>query len=211
MVPFAEAPGLFGEVEEKDGISHCYVQRQPATAVELDGMLRAVWHSEMACIRYAGTDLTLLARFDEYGEADLCDTPHHATGPVFRNHVRFASATERFGPRSASGLAELFKTSFASSNRQTLPLKFSDEWDNGVIHKLSVTWFEDHRHPIEFELVDPETSLWLVHHSPQEKTGSKAVSWLLHDWLMNEPRFKDSLWYSSEEWEAGAVGKSSPW
>lgn len=211
MVPFVEAPGLFGEVQETDGTSHCYVQRQPATQDEVDGMLRAVWHSELACLRYAGTDPHLLTRFDEYGEGNLCDAAHSSANRVFRNHVRFASATQRLAVRSALELKSLFKGFLLSPLSRCPPIKFSEGWDAGGNTGVSIAWFEENYHPVEFTPLDAACSVWLVRHSSTEKLGSKAVSWLLHDWLRSEPRFKDPRWFSQEEWEAGIEGRPSPW
>jgi hypothetical protein len=38
-VPFAEAPDLFGSVQDPKGYTHCYVKRQPETPDELDQMV----------------------------------------------------------------------------------------------------------------------------------------------------------------------------
>jgi hypothetical protein len=38
-VPFAEAPDLFGSVQDPRGYTHCYVKRQPETPDELDQMV----------------------------------------------------------------------------------------------------------------------------------------------------------------------------
>lgn len=211
MVPFVEAPELFGEAMDVEGTFHCFVQRQPRTRNELTGMLRAAWHSELACIRYSGSEASILDRFDEYGESSLCDAPHLFKDTVFRNHVQFRSATQRLGPQSAKDLALLFKSSPTHSNARTTPLRFSNESNNGPTHTLSIAWHEDNFHPIEFRSLDTNKSSWLIRHSTHEITGSKAVSWLLHDWIMKDPRFNSPSWYSTEEWTDGVEGSPTPW
>ncbi len=56
-VPESEAPELFGE-----GPDGCYVKQQPSSAEELEHMLSAMAVQELGCIRYQGTDRTILAR-----------------------------------------------------------------------------------------------------------------------------------------------------
>lgn len=72
-VPFAEAPDLFGTVQDPKGYPHCYVKRQPETADELDQMLSAIRCAELQCIRYRGSDRVVQLGLVETGEGVICD------------------------------------------------------------------------------------------------------------------------------------------
>src|SRR5439155_2532467 len=56
LVPFTEAPELFGECQDPKGYPHCFVKRQPETPDELTKMLSTIRCAELMCIRYRGTD-----------------------------------------------------------------------------------------------------------------------------------------------------------
>ena len=68
-LPFQEAPGLF----QCDDVGHCYVCKQPSTSKEVDEMVRAVWVSEVSCIRYAGRDQRILSKLIALNERSQCD------------------------------------------------------------------------------------------------------------------------------------------
>jgi hypothetical protein len=70
VVPFQEAPGHF----DLDGTGHCYICQQPSTAEAVDGMVRAVWASEVSCIRYSGTDPEILRKLSDLNEEAQCDS-----------------------------------------------------------------------------------------------------------------------------------------
>lgn len=72
-VPFAEAPDLFGTVQDPKGYLHCFVRRQPETGAELDQMVRAIRCAELKCIRYRGTDRLIQLRLVGEGEGEICD------------------------------------------------------------------------------------------------------------------------------------------
>ena len=72
-VPFAEAPGLFGTVQDPKGYPHCFVNRQPRTPAELEQMLSAVRCAELQCIRYRGADRLIQLRLVSDGEGAICD------------------------------------------------------------------------------------------------------------------------------------------
>jgi len=72
-VPFGEAPELFGVAQDPKGDPHCYVKRQPASAVELDQMVNAIQYAETQCIRYRGTEKRIQLRLLEVGQGIVCD------------------------------------------------------------------------------------------------------------------------------------------
>ena len=72
-VPFAEAPDLFGTVQDPKGYPHCYVKRQPESPAELDQMASAIRCAELQCIRYRGSDRLIQLRLIGDGEGVICD------------------------------------------------------------------------------------------------------------------------------------------
>ena len=73
LVPFSEAPTLFGACQGPRGYQHCYVKRQPETPPELDQMVSAICCAELECIRYRGTDKIILERLVAAGARAICD------------------------------------------------------------------------------------------------------------------------------------------
>ncbi len=56
-LPLNVAPELFQwETDAKGEVRHCYVCRQPQTPEQLTQMMEVVESSEVACIRYRGSD-----------------------------------------------------------------------------------------------------------------------------------------------------------
>jgi hypothetical protein len=72
-VPFAEAPDLFGTVEDPNEYEHCFVRRQPVSPVELDQMVSAIRCAELQCIRYRGSDREIQLRLIGDGQGAICD------------------------------------------------------------------------------------------------------------------------------------------
>lgn len=70
-VPQMIAPELFSEIEQ----DHCFVKRQPETVVETEAMLQVIAAQDLRCIRYGGSDPTIIRRLAEEGEAEQCDLP----------------------------------------------------------------------------------------------------------------------------------------
>jgi len=73
MVPFYEAPELFGKEQDSTGYTRCFVKRQPETPGELTKMLRAVRWQELDCIRCRGTDRRIQLELVEINDGLICD------------------------------------------------------------------------------------------------------------------------------------------
>ena len=69
-VPWVTAPSLFAVDSEG---RHCFVSKQPDTATEMDQMVEVVSCSELACVRYRGTDKAILKWLVAAGESRQCD------------------------------------------------------------------------------------------------------------------------------------------
>ena len=88
--------GCMAAVDEAQGLlrydepaSNCYVLKQPSSADELTRMVRAASVAELQCLRYRGTDPSVLRRLAEAGLASLCDSPAPGIRPVVRNTACF--------------------------------------------------------------------------------------------------------------------------
>jgi hypothetical protein len=72
MAPEAEAPNL---MEFDHAANSCYFGRQPLTADEVDGAIRAVWVSCCQAVRYRGRDPNVQRKLLELGQGDSIDVP----------------------------------------------------------------------------------------------------------------------------------------
>ena len=73
LVPFSEAPELFGECQDAKGYPHCFVKRQPETPEELKKMLSTIRCAELMCIRYRGNDRRIQLELVEAETGVVCD------------------------------------------------------------------------------------------------------------------------------------------
>jgi len=72
-IPTAEAPEVFAWDEDANGGSHCFVYCQPETADALKNVLSAIKHAEIDCIRYRGSDTTIVRQLAEQGSEGNID------------------------------------------------------------------------------------------------------------------------------------------
>ena len=70
MMPEYEAPELMGFDGETN---HCYFERQPNTPEEIEHAINAVASSDIAALRYAGSDPYILRRLVEAQSKSCCD------------------------------------------------------------------------------------------------------------------------------------------
>jgi hypothetical protein len=86
MAAVDESQGL---LRYDEPVAHCHVLKQPSSADELTHMVRAASVADLQCLRYRGTDPSVLRRLAEAGLASLCDRPTTSIRPFVRNTVRF--------------------------------------------------------------------------------------------------------------------------
>lgn len=72
-LPHAEASELMNDPLQP--FDECYFHRQPQTPSELDHAIQAIYVSELCCIRYGGSNQSVVRRLHELGCEDCCDTP----------------------------------------------------------------------------------------------------------------------------------------
>jgi hypothetical protein len=75
--PHVAAPDLVGwhEEEHPDWAFHCIIRRQPATAQDLESMIRAMDYTCISNIRYRGRNVEILTLLESRGLRSQCDFP----------------------------------------------------------------------------------------------------------------------------------------
>jgi hypothetical protein len=74
-LPHGEAPELMNDPSVD--FRGCYFRRQPEDAKEIEHAIQAIRISEVACLRYGGTNQAILQRLHQLGKGRACD--HSAT------------------------------------------------------------------------------------------------------------------------------------
>ena len=75
-VPLTEAPDLMAMHESDDPNEfgyHCYFKRQPETDAELQRAINAMHVQDLGCIRYGGSDSSVLSRLTSLELDEHCD------------------------------------------------------------------------------------------------------------------------------------------
>jgi hypothetical protein len=193
-VPESIAPELFAT-----GENHCALKRQPTTDIEVDKVIRAMWSSEVDCIRYSGTDETILRRLGQAGMSDQADDPRAASAvPLTRDRVTFTFPEVGGGPSAVPTIAEAFRRYLKRDGITVLPAFLGRN-----IVRLS--WFGHQFHAVTFQCVEGELTMAGVLTS---KSALVGLAWRVDDWL----RFKGATaisWQASENSEC-EDGRSTP-
>jgi hypothetical protein len=198
MVPQVIAPTLMGfdEVEK-----HCFFSRQPENEEEVYRAIRAVWSSELQCLRYGGTDVEVLRRLAEIDASDACDQqPPPGASLVLRNHVTFKAAFAL----QPWDVASVLRVYILSLNSDYVKYKVTPLEHDGVEVKLAYSWYEDLYHSMWIGRDPGNGERWLVWHSRERRSASVGISIMLDDWLREDARFDSIQWYTAESWESGS-------
>ena len=169
-VPTSIAPELF----EFDSSDHCYVNRQPASDVELEKAVRVLRAQELDCVRYRGSDAGILRRLAEAGEADHCDQALPGVGVVLRNVVTFTSPDSKESPLDGAVVLEEF-SGYLKARRPDLQVRTKPIERRNKEASFALAWFEDHFHPITIRPVDRSSQMFILHR------GNLGLSELLDD------------------------------
>lgn len=94
-LPHGEAGELMNDPSVE--FEECYFRRQPETPDEVENVIRAIWVSEVACLRYGGVDQTIIRRIHELGRGECCDQPLIGKAATRRNPK--PKKLESTGPR----------------------------------------------------------------------------------------------------------------
>jgi hypothetical protein len=95
-LPHEAAPELMNDC--KIVFRECYFRRQPQTPEEVEHAIRAIWVSELHCLRYGGNDQAIIRKLHELGRDDCCDQPLIGE-PAVRRPKR--PATEAVAPKKS--------------------------------------------------------------------------------------------------------------
>lgn len=194
LAPHVHAPTLMG-FDDLEG--HCFVRQQPQTDEEIYRAILAVWSSEVQCLRYRGHDRDILRRLAEIGVGEVCDHPLTTASPILRNHVTFAATFAD----EAWDVATALRDYILSQDSEYVKHKVTRPKRKGKVVAFAFSWFEDHYYSVYVEREEPQTSRWLVHHSPVWEVGSVGVTMMIDDWLRSDTRFSDFRWYTSDVWD----------
>ena len=203
VAPLAAPTSIAPELFEFDSSDHCYVKRQPASHSELEEAVQVLRAQELGCVRYRGTDVGVLRRLGEAGEAEHCDHRLPGVGIVLRNVVTFAMLHSKGSPSDASVLLKEFARyvteRFPALSVRTTPIERRDQETS-----FAMAWFQDNFHPITIRPIDSSGEMVILHR------GSLGVSELLDDWLRSK-RLERIRWYAEEDWNRGGKWQSRPW
>lgn len=167
-VPEAIAPEIFETGEER-----CAVKRQPRTPDEIDRTVRAMWSSEVDCVRYRGRNPALLRRLAEADLANQVDRAPPAISPILRNRVRFGVPAEARLPSSADLIAGAFRADMRAGGDDVLPAWLGRR-------TVWLSWFQKRFHRVRFA----ETEQAGVFTADLRSTHAmRGLSWCVDDWL----------------------------
>ena len=166
-VPEAIAPEIF-----RTGEHHCFIVRQPCSQNEIDRTIRAMWSSEVDCVRYAGRDATMLERLARAGMTGQADHGNATSMPVFlRDQVVFEMPD---GTRltDADQVATAFRADMRAKGNKVLP---------ALLGKRSVwvSWFQNRFHLVRF--ADAGQGKIVAH--LRWTIAAQGLAWLVDDWL----------------------------
>jgi hypothetical protein len=168
-IPESIAPELF-----ETGKDHCTVKRQPITEVEVDKVVRAMWSSEVDCIRYSGTDEVILTRLGQAGLSAQADDPRGANAvPLTRDRVTFTLPGNLRGPDIATKIAAAFLNDLRRQGMTVLPAFFG----KSTVH---LSWFRREFHSITFACAEEDQTMTAKLRS---KSALVGVAWCVDDWL----------------------------
>lgn len=162
------APEIF-----ETGATHCFVKRQPSSPDEVDRTIRAMWASEVDCVRYGGRDTRLLDRLTRAGMTEQADHPVRLDGPAApRDRVSFGRSNETGAPTSASQIASAFRADMRASGNKVLPALFGRR-------TVWLSWSRNRFHRVRF--TDAGGGRFVAR--LRSYGALQGLAWLVDDWL----------------------------
>ncbi len=166
-VPEDIAPEIFHTGED-----YCSIIRQPCSRDEIDRSIRAMWSSEVDCIRYRGHDVIMLerlARAGMAGQADHADTSGSAIR--LRDKVSF-EILEGASVTDARQIANACREDMRAKGKKVLPALFGRR-------SVWVSWYKNRFHLVRF--VDAGQGQFVAR--LQWTMAVQGLAWLVDDWL----------------------------
>lgn len=194
-VPEDIAPELF-----ETGGKHCALKRQPRTDSEIDKAIRAMWSSEVDCIRYSGSDEAILARLGEAGMSAYADDPKAGKFVALtRDSVNFTLPTGSIAAPSPATLAEMFRRDLRRDGTTVLPALLGRE-------TVRLSWFRRIFHSVSFGPGEDARTMTAVLKS---KSALMGLAWLVDDWLRSQ-KATAIIWRAKEGVGRDDEGRPTP-
>jgi len=166
-VPESIAPEIF-----HTGERHCSIIRQPCSQDEINRTIRAMWSSEVDCVRYRGRDATMLKRLARAGMAGQADHGAPCVSSVrLRDQVSFAMP-KIAGLKDAGQVAKVFRESMRAKGNKVLPAFLGR-------HSVWLSWYGNRFHLVRF--ADAGQQRFVVR--LQWTTAVQGLAWTVDDWL----------------------------
>ncbi|AXU20021.1 hypothetical protein C7W88_14800 [Novosphingobium sp. THN1] len=176
-VPEDVAPEIF-----QTGKDYCFVIRQPCSPKEVDRTIRAMWASEVDCVRYRGRDPLMLERLARAGMKDQADYGESLNTPLLaRDTVSFEMPEVR-SHMTPVWFAHEFRADLRGKGKIVLPALFGK-------HSVWVSWFKNRFHRVHF--ADAGQGRFVASLGPT--SAVQGLGWLLDDWLIAKGA-KDIFW-----------------
>lgn len=166
-VPEDIAPQIFHTGEQ-----HCSIIRQPSSRDEIDQTIRAMWSSEVDCVRYRGRDETMLERLARAGMAGQADHGNTSASLIhLRDQVSFDMPAGA-GLMDASQVANAFREDMRTKGKKVLP---------ALLGKRSVwlSWYQNRFHLVRF--ADAGRGQFVAR--LRWTMAVQGLAWLVDDWL----------------------------
>lgn len=191
-IPDEYAPGLMSYAED----GHCYFSKQPENNSELYKAIKAVWASEVQCLRYGGEDRAILRRLAEADAGETCDRIDLIAdaAPVIRNHVTFAGEHIQ----RVNDIANAFYAYLKDTSEWNKQLVLSAIKDDGGALNFSYSWYDNECYPIWFEAAG--TGWHIFHARNGESAASRSISIRIDEWLRLDSQFDDIRWFTESAW-----------
>jgi len=178
-VPEDIAPEIFHTGED-----YCSIIRQPCSKDEIDRSIRAMWSSEVDCIRYGGHDATMLERLARAGLADQADHRDTSGSSIrLRDQVSF-EMLEGASLTDASQIAKAFREDMRAKGKKVLPALFGRR-------SVWVSWYQNRFHLVRF--VNAGQGRFVAR--LQWTTAVQGFAWLVDDWLRAQS--VENIWWET--------------
>jgi hypothetical protein len=166
-VPEDIAPEIF-----HTGEHHCFMVRQPCSRNEIDRTIRAMWSSEVDCVRYGGRDATMLERLARAGMTGQADHGNATSVPVRLRDQAVFEMPDGTRLTDADQVAAAFRDDMRAKGNKVLP---------ALLGKRSVwvSWFRNRFHLVRF--ADAGQGRIVAH--LRWTMAAQGLAWLVDDWL----------------------------
>lgn len=166
-VPEDIAPEIF-----HTGEHHCLVVQQPCSKDEIDRTIRAMWSSEVDCVRYGGRNAAMLERLAQAGMTDQADHGNAKSTPVcLRDRVTF-EMPDGTSLTDADQVATAFRADMRVKGNKVLPALLGKR-------SIWISWFRNRFHLVRFA----DAGQGRIVARLRSTAAVQGLAWLVDDWL----------------------------